>query len=58
MPGVWAACNSCDLSAQVSGAAAEGARAAQHINADLVMKDLNRAVSALIDIRTDEGETR
>ena len=39
--------NSTDLSAQVSAAAADGARAAQHINADLIMEDANRAVAAL-----------
>lgn len=46
VPGVWAAGNSSDLSAQVSHAAAEGARAAAHLNADLVMQDADRAVSA------------
>lgn len=46
VPGVWAAGNASDLSAQVSGAAAEGARAAQHINSDLLREDLNRAVVA------------
>lgn len=59
VPGVWAAGNSADLSAQVSGAAAEGARAAQHINADLVMKDLNQAVAARADAQLiNQGETR
>ncbi|MCW2764267.1 MAG: Thioredoxin reductase [Nocardioides sp.] len=47
VPGVWVAGNASDLSAQVSAAAAEGARAAQHINADLVMEDADRAVAAL-----------
>ena len=47
VPGVWVAGNSTDLSAQVSAAAADGARAAQHINADLVMVDADRAVAAL-----------
>jgi thioredoxin reductase len=46
VPGVWAAGNASDISAQVSGAAAEGARAAQHINADLVREDLDRALAA------------
>jgi thioredoxin reductase len=52
VPGVWAAGNSSDLGAQVGTAAADGARAAQHINADLVMKDLDRAVAALADAQT------
>ena len=39
VPGVWVAGNASDLSAQVSAAVAEGARAAQQINADLVMED-------------------
>ncbi|WP_310963093.1 NAD(P)/FAD-dependent oxidoreductase [Nocardioides terrisoli] len=47
VPGVWVAGNASDLSAQVSAAAAEGARAAQHINADLVMEDLAEAVAAV-----------
>jgi thioredoxin reductase len=49
VPGVWVAGNASDLSAQVSHAAAEGARAAQHINADLVRGDLELAVAALVD---------
>ncbi|MDJ0396669.1 FAD-dependent oxidoreductase, partial [Rhodococcus sp. G-MC3] len=49
VPGVWAAGNASDISAQVSGAAAEGARAAQHINANLVMDDLKRAVASKAD---------
>ncbi|MDJ0396715.1 NAD(P)/FAD-dependent oxidoreductase [Rhodococcus sp. G-MC3] len=49
VPGVWAAGNASDISAQVSGAAAEGARAAQHINANLVMDELTRAVAANAD---------
>ena len=58
VPGVWVAGNASDISAQVSGAAAEGARAAQHINADLVMEDLDRAVAALADAPTNEGDAR
>ncbi len=58
VPGVWAAGNASDLSAQVSGAAAEGARAAQHINADLMMEDLNRAVAALNEAPTHRGDAR
>jgi thioredoxin reductase/SAM-dependent methyltransferase len=45
VPGVWAAGNSSDLSAQVGAAAAAGARAAQHINAAMVMDDADRAVA-------------
>ncbi|MFE4543514.1 NAD(P)/FAD-dependent oxidoreductase [Arthrobacter sp. NPDC056727] len=45
VPGVWAAGNSSDLSAQVGAAAAAGARAAQHINAVMVMDDADRAVA-------------
>lgn len=45
VPGVWAAGNVSDLSAQVSGAIAQGARAAQGIIADLMMADLDRAVA-------------
>jgi thioredoxin reductase len=47
VPGVWVAGNASDLSAQVGAAAAQGARAAQHINADLVMEDADKAVAAL-----------
>lgn len=47
VPGVWAAGNAHDLSAQVSAAAAEGARAATHINTDLVMEDVDRAAADL-----------
>lgn len=47
VPGVWVAGNSADLSAQVSAAAADGARAAAHINADLVAEDTDRAVARL-----------
>lgn len=47
VPGVWVAGNSADLSAQASAAAADGARAAAHINADLVAEDTDRAVARL-----------
>lgn len=47
VPGVWVAGNVADLSAQVSAAVAEGARAAQQINAELVMSDTDRAVAEL-----------
>ncbi|MDQ0661849.1 thioredoxin reductase [Arthrobacter ulcerisalmonis] len=45
-PGVWAAGNAVDVSAQVMTAAAAGLRAAEAINADLVMADTRRAVEA------------
>lgn len=46
-PGVWVAGNATDIGAQVSGAAAAGALAAQHINTDLIFKDLDRAAAEL-----------
>lgn len=46
-PGVWAAGNATDLSAQVSAAAADGARVAALINFDLVREDTDRAVARL-----------
>jgi thioredoxin reductase len=58
VPGVWVAGNASDLSAQVSNAASEGARAAQHINADLVREDLELAVAALVDAPTDPLDAR
>jgi thioredoxin reductase len=54
VPGVWVAGNSTDLSAQVGAAAADGARAAAHINADLVAEDTDRAVARL----SNAGTTR
>ncbi|PCC46478.1 NAD(P)/FAD-dependent oxidoreductase [Brevibacterium aurantiacum] len=45
VPGVWVAGNATDIGAQVSGAAAAGALAAQHINTDLIFTDLDRAVA-------------
>lgn len=42
---MWAAGNSSDLSAQVGAAAADGARAAQHINAVMVVDGADRAVA-------------
>ena len=45
-PGVWAAGNVTDLSAQVGTAAAAGATAAAHLNADLVAHETSRAVAA------------
>ena len=44
VPGVWAAGNVADLSAQVGGSAAAGAMAGAQINADLVMEGARRAV--------------
>ncbi|WP_431967474.1 NAD(P)/FAD-dependent oxidoreductase [Nocardia sp. bgisy134] len=46
VPGVWAAGNVTDLAAQVGTAAAAGATAAGHINADLVAEDTRNAVAA------------
>jgi thioredoxin reductase len=46
VPGVWVAGNVTDLTAQVGAAAAGGALAAAHINADLVADDTARAVAA------------
>ena len=43
VPGVWAAGNVVDLSAQVGASAAAGAMAGAHINADLVMWDAQRS---------------
>lgn len=45
-PGVWAAGNATDVSAQVMTAAAAGLRAAASINADLVLADTRQAVQA------------
>jgi thioredoxin reductase len=45
-PGVWAAGNATDVSAQVMTAAAAGLRAAEAINADLVLADTRDAVEA------------
>src|SRR5215469_8162222 len=49
VPGVWVAGNVTDLTAQVGGAAAAGALAAAHINADLVIDETRRAVAAYRD---------
>lgn len=45
-PGVWAAGNATDVSAQVMTAAAAGLKAAAAINADLVLADTRQAVEA------------
>jgi thioredoxin reductase len=46
VPGVWVAGNVTDLAAQVVVAAASGATAAAHINADLVAEDVQHAIAA------------
>jgi len=46
IPGIWAAGNVTDLSAQVGAAAAAGALAGAHINAELVTADAERAAAA------------
>jgi thioredoxin reductase len=51
VPGVWVAGNAVDLSAQVGAAAADGARAAAQINADLITEDTDRAVARLAQAR-------
>jgi thioredoxin reductase len=45
VPGVWAAGNVTDLSAQVSAAAAQGALAGAQINVDLVGEETAAAVA-------------
>ncbi|MBW4716363.1 NAD(P)/FAD-dependent oxidoreductase [Saccharothrix obliqua] len=45
VPGVWAAGNVTDLSAQVGASAAAGAHAGAQINADLVVEEAERAVA-------------
>ena len=46
-PGVWAAGNVTDLTAQVGAAAAAGTLAGAHINADLVAEETDRAVARM-----------
>jgi thioredoxin reductase len=46
VPGVWVAGNATDLTAQVGAAAAAGALAGAHINADLAAADTNAASAA------------
>ncbi len=48
VPGVWAAGNVTDLSAQVGSAAAAGAMAGAQINADLVAEEVRAAVAARV----------
>ena len=52
VPGVWVAGNVTDLVAQVGAAAAGGATAAAHLNADLVAEDTARAVAEYRDRAT------
>ncbi|MFI6042911.1 NAD(P)/FAD-dependent oxidoreductase [Nocardia sp. NPDC051321] len=58
VPGVWAAGNVTDLSAQVGGAAAAGAFAAAHINADLITEETRLAVAAYRNPFSAENEAR
>ncbi|WP_024806514.1 NAD(P)/FAD-dependent oxidoreductase [Nocardia sp. BMG51109] len=58
VPGVWAAGNVTDLSAQVGNAAAAGALAGAQINADLVTEDTRRAVEAARETFSPEMESR
>jgi thioredoxin reductase len=46
VPGVWAAGNVADISAQVGAAAAAGALAGAHINGDLIEEEVSRALAA------------
>jgi thioredoxin reductase len=57
-PGVWVAGNVTDLAAQVGTAAAAGAAAAAHINADLVAEETRQAVTAYRDQFSAESEAR
>ena len=45
VPGVWAAGNVADISAQVGAAAAAGALAGAHINADLIEEEVSAAMA-------------
>jgi thioredoxin reductase len=58
VPGVWAAGNVTDLSAQVGAAAAAGAFAAAQINADLVTEETRAAVAARRDPFSAASEAR
>ncbi|WP_444963624.1 NAD(P)/FAD-dependent oxidoreductase [Nocardiopsis sp. M1B1] len=58
VPGVWAAGNVTDLSAQVGASAASGAAAGAQINADLVDEDTRRAVAAHRDAFSAGSEAR
>ena len=58
VPGLWVAGNVTDLSAQVGNAAAAGATAAAHINAELVAEETRQAVAARRDPFSPESEAR
>jgi thioredoxin reductase len=58
VPGVWVAGNVTDLTAQVGTAAAAGAAAAAHINADLVAEETRQAVAAYRNPFSAETEAR
>ncbi|MFE7117803.1 thioredoxin reductase, partial [Streptomyces sp. NPDC057654] len=58
VPGVWAAGNVIDPSAQVGTAAAAGAGAAVQINAELVAEDTGRAVAAYRAAHQSTSEDR
>jgi thioredoxin reductase len=58
VPGVWVAGNVTDLTAHVGTAAAAGALAAAHINADLVVEETKRAVAARTDPFSPRSEAR
>ena len=57
VPGVWVAGNVTDLTAQVGAAAAAGAMAGAHINADLVAEETRDAVLAHRDAFTRDAFT-
>lgn len=58
VPGVWAAGNITDLSAQVGAAAAQGAMAGAQINADLLAEETRAAVAAYRDPFSAASEAR
>ena len=58
VPGVWAAGNVTDLSAQVGPAAAAGANAGAQINADLIGEETRAAVEAYRNPFTGPSEAR
>lgn len=58
VPGVWVAGNVTDPSAQVGGAAAAGALAGAHINADLVADETRAAVAARVFAGSSEALVR
>ncbi|PXY33364.1 thioredoxin reductase [Prauserella coralliicola] len=53
VPGVWVAGNATDVSAQVGAAAAAGALAGAHLNADLATADANAALANNPPMTTD-----